>query len=75
MKKHLRKKLIILLGGAALFFGSLCPAAGQLARSPRVRVYNPGSYQRTRSVMSRRAALRKILKKKRQRATKRHRHN
>ena len=68
-----RSKLIVLLVFTALLWGSLAAVQGQY--SGRVRVYNPGNYHRTRTLMSRRAALRKILKKKRHRAAKRHRHN
>ena len=74
MKKHLRKKLLILLASVALLLGSVCAVPGQFSGSRRVRVYHPGTYHRTRTAMSRRAALRKILKKKRHRAARRRRH-
>lgn len=48
---------LLLLGGAAEAF----------AQYRRVRVYNPGRYNRTRRVMSNRAAARAALKRKRQR--------
>ena len=75
MKSGLRKKLFFLLAGAALLLGSVCPAPGQFSGSRRVRVYNPGRYQRTRAATSRGAALRKALKKRqRHRAAGRRRH-
>ena len=64
MKNSLRRKLMILLGSVALLLGGVCPAPGQFSGSRRVRVYNPGTYHRTRTATSRRAALRKLLKKK-----------
>jgi hypothetical protein len=65
--------LIVLLVFTALLWGSLAAVQGQY--SGRVRVHNPGNYHRTRTLMSRRAAPRKILKKKRHRAAKHRRHN
>jgi hypothetical protein len=75
MKEHLRNKLLILMGSAALLLGSVGPVPGQFTGSRRVRVYNPGTYHRTRATMSRRAALRKHLRKKRRRWARRRRHN
>ena len=74
MNKHLRKKLLIVLGSAMLLLGSICNVPGQFTGSRRVRVYNPWTYHRTRTEMSRRAAMRKVLKKKRHRAARRRRH-
>ncbi len=70
----MRNKLLILLGSAALLLASVCPVLAQFSGSRRVRVYNPGRYHRTRTEMSRRAAMRKVLKKKRHRAARRRRH-
>ena len=72
--RRLRQKILMLFGLAALLLGSLCIAQGQYTRSRRIRVYNPGTYNRTRSVMSRRAAMRKVFKKRSRAARKRHRH-
>jgi hypothetical protein len=47
---------LMLLGGAA-----------EVMAQYRVRVYNPGRYNRTRQTMSNRAAVRAALKRKRQR--------
>ncbi|HWS99117.1 MAG TPA: hypothetical protein VN256_02520 [Pyrinomonadaceae bacterium] len=74
MNKNLRNKLFILLASVALLLESVCPVLAQFSGSRRVRVYNPGTYNRTRTVMSNRAAMRKVLKKKRHRAAKRRRH-
>jgi hypothetical protein len=57
------------LASAALFLGSFCLAQGQTAR--RVRVYRPGHYNNTRILMNRRAAMRKLIRKRRQAAKKR----
>jgi hypothetical protein len=71
-----RKKSVVLLVFAALLLGSAAPVPAQFSGSRRVRVYNPGTYHRTRGAMSRRAAARKLHKKKKQRrAAGRHRHN
>ena len=71
-----RSKLIALLVFTALLLGGVASIRGQFSGSRRVRVYNPGTYHRTRSVISRRAAVHKIhKKKKRHRAARRHRHN
>ena len=67
--KSLRQKVIILFGSAALLLGSFCLVEGQY-RS-RVRVYHPRIYHNTRTLMSRRAAMRKVIKKRRQAARKR----
>ena len=61
----LRQRVFILLGSSVLILGSFCLAHGQYTRSRRVRVYNPGRYHRTRSEMSRRAAMRKVFKTRR----------
>lgn len=74
MKKNLRNNLAVLLAGAALLLASVCPVPGQFSGSRRVRVYNPGTYHRTRTAASRRAASRKVLRKKRHRAAVRRRH-
>lgn len=57
-----RRKLFVLFGGVALILSGLWTAQGQ------VNVYNPGIYNRTRNVMSNRAAARAALRKARQRA-------
>jgi hypothetical protein len=67
--KSLRQKVIILFGTAALLLGSFCFAEAQF-RS-RVRVYHPRRYNNTRTLMSRRAAMRKVVKQRRQAARKR----
>jgi alpha-N-acetylglucosamine transferase len=67
--KSLRQKVIILFGSVALLLGSFCLAEAQY-RS-RVRVYHPRRYNNTRTLMSRRAAMRKVIKKHRQAAKKR----
>jgi hypothetical protein len=67
--KNLRQKLIILFASATLLLGCFCFAQGQYTR--RVRVYRPGSYHNTRTLMSRRAAMRKVIRKRRQAARKR----
>ncbi len=68
----LRKKLLTFFGGAALLLACFCPAQGQFSRSRRVRVYNPGTYARTRAAASRRAAARKAVRKRQRVARKRH---
>ena len=69
-----RSKLIVLLMFTALLWGSVAAVQGQY--SGRVRVYNPGNYHRTRTLTSRRAATRKLhKKKKRHRAVRHRRHN
>jgi hypothetical protein len=67
--KSLQQKVIILFGTVALLLGSFCLAEGQY-RS-RVRVYHPRRYHNTRALMSRRAAMRKVIKKRRQAIKKR----
>ena len=58
----LQQKIIILFGSIALVLGGFCLAQGQ------IRVYNPQIYNRTRTTMSNRAAMRAALRKARQRA-------
>lgn len=72
--RRLRQKIFMLFGIAALLLGSLCIAQGQYTRSRRVRVYTPRTYNRTRSVMNRRAAMRKVVRKRHRAARKLHRH-
>ncbi len=72
--RRARKNLTALLVFAALMFGGVVQARAQY--SGRVRVYHPGNYHRTRTQMSNRAAMRKVIRKmKRRRAARRHRHN
>ena len=72
--RRLRRNLLIMFGGAAIFFASLCVAQGQYTRSRRIRVHTPGIYNRTRSMMSRRAAMRRVIRKRHRAARRRHRH-
>ena len=72
--RRLRRNLTIMFGGAALLLASVCVAEGQYTRSRRIRVHTPGVYNRTRSLMSRRAAMRKVVRKRLKAARKRHRH-
>ncbi len=65
--RKLRQKIIILFGSISLLLGGFCLAHGQY-RS--VRVYNAGIYNNTRNLMSRRAAMRKVIKKRQQAARK-----
>ena len=68
-----RNNLIVLLVFTALLFGGVVSAQAQY--SGRVTVYNPGNYDRTRTVMSNRAAMRRVIRKmKRRHAARRHRH-
>lgn len=68
--KKLRQRLFTAVAGAALLLGCSLPAAGQFARRPP-RVYRPGSYNHTRRLMNRRAAMRKVVKKRRKAARQR----
>ena len=68
-----RNNLLALLVFTALLFAGAVSARAQYSGS--VTVYNPGTYERTRTLMSNRAAMRKVLKMKRRRAARRHRHN
>jgi hypothetical protein len=58
----LRRKIIVLCGVGAFILGGFCLAQGQ------IRVYNPQIYNRTRTTMSNRAAMRAALRKARARA-------
>ncbi|HKQ99190.1 MAG TPA: hypothetical protein VJT09_00875 [Pyrinomonadaceae bacterium] len=62
-----------LLWSAVLLLGSFCLAQGQFSSSQTVHVYNPGTYDRTRTVMSNRAAMRRVLRR-RHRAVRKRRH-
>ena len=59
---RLRQKIIVLCGSLALLSGGFCLAQAQ------IRVYNPGIYNRTRQVMSNRAAARAAARKARHKA-------
>ncbi|MBV8859005.1 MAG: hypothetical protein JOZ02_18880 [Acidobacteria bacterium] len=62
MKRVLRRRLGAFVFACLLLLGGAAEALAQ-----RVRVYNPGRYNRTRQTMSNRAAARAALKRKRQR--------
>ncbi len=64
MTNSLRKRVGALAFACLLLVGG---AAEVLAQYRRVRVYNPGRYNRTRQSMSNRAAARAALKRKKQR--------
>lgn len=72
--RRLRRNLIIMFANAAVLLASLCVAEAQYTRSRPIRVHTPGVYNRTRSIMSRRAAMRKVVRKRLRAARKRHRH-
>ena len=61
MKSVLRKRV------GALAFACLLLLGGAAEAWAQVRVYNPGRYNRTRRVMSSRAAARAALKRKQRR--------
>lgn len=63
MLMSLRKKIVTI----ACVWLLLGVGAEVLAQGYRVQVYNPGVYNRTRQVMSNRAAFRAALKRKRER--------
>jgi hypothetical protein len=67
---RLRRRVVATVVGAALLLGCFLPAVGQFARRAP-RVYRPGSYNNTRRLMNRRAAMRKVIKKRRKAARKR----
>lgn len=58
-----QRKIITLLISVVLLLGCVCLAQGQYTRSRRVRVYHPGTHNRTRVLMNRRALRRKIIRK------------
>ena len=66
----MRKKIAVLIGSVVLLLECFSLAQAQYTR---VRVYNPGTYHNTRTVMSRRAAMRKVMKKHRKAVRKRRR--
>lgn len=63
MKRSLRTKVAALAFACVLLLGGAAEALAQY----RVRVYNPGRYNRTRQTMSNRAAVRAALKRKQRR--------
>jgi spermidine/putrescine-binding protein len=63
MKGSLRKRVAALAFACLLLAGGAAEALAQY----RVRVYNPGRYNRTRQTMSNSAAVRAALKRKKQR--------
>lgn len=63
MKRSLKKRVGALVFVCLLLLGGAAETWAQY----RVRVYRPGRYNRTRSVMSNRAAMRAALKRKQQR--------
>lgn len=72
--RGLRQNLVIMFGGIALLLASFYVAQGQYTRARPIRVHTPGVYSRTRSLMNRRAAMRKAVRKNLRAARKRHRH-